>query len=62
MFNAYSWKEEKKKGMKEEKKGVNAYISSHSKHSGDEIVELSDADKRILKYVFAQIKEKYKFK
>lgn len=31
MLNAYSWKEEKKKGMKEEKKGVNAYISSHSK-------------------------------
>ena len=27
MLNAYSWKE----GMKEEKKGENAYISSHSK-------------------------------
>lgn len=31
MLSAYSWKEEKKEGMKEEKKGVNAYISSHSK-------------------------------
>lgn len=37
-------------------------ISSHSKHSGDEIVELSDADKRVLKFVLAEIKKNHKFK
>jgi len=37
-------------------------ISSHSKHSGDEIVELSDADKRVLKFVLEEIKKNHKFK
>ena len=37
-------------------------ISSHSKHSGDEIVELSDADKRVLKFVLAEIKKNHKFR
>ena len=48
--------------------GINPYesriinISSHSKHSGDEITELSDADKRVLKYLLEQLKVNYKFK
>lgn len=37
-------------------------ISSHSKHSGDEITELSDADKRVLKYIMKETKENYQFK
>lgn len=37
-------------------------ISSHSKYSGDEITELSDADKRVLKYIMKEIKENYQFK
>ncbi len=37
-------------------------ISSHSKNSGDEITELSDADKRVLKYILKEIKKKYQFK
>lgn len=37
-------------------------ISSHSKYSGDEITELSDADKRVLKYILKEIKENYQFK
>jgi len=37
-------------------------ISSHSKHSGDEIVGLTDDDKRVLKYLMNDIKEKYRFK
>ena len=48
--------------------GINPYesriinISSHSKHSGDEITELSDADKRVLQYLLEQLKVNYKFK
>ena len=37
-------------------------ISSHSKHSGDEISELSEADKRVLKFLLEEIKKKYQFK
>lgn len=37
-------------------------ISSHSKHSTDEIVELSDADKRVLKYLLNEIKKNHQFK
>ena len=37
-------------------------ISSHSKHSGDEIIELSDADKRVLGYLLEYIKTNHKFK
>lgn len=37
-------------------------ISSHSKHSGDETVELTDDDKRVLKYMMNTIKEMYRFK
>ena len=43
-----------------EKRIVN--ISSHSKHSGDEVAELSDDDKRVLEYLLKEIKSKYKFK
>lgn len=37
-------------------------ISSHSKHSGDETVELTDDDKRVLGYLISKIKETYQFK
>lgn len=37
-------------------------ISSHSKHSGEEIVELSDDDKRVLAYLMNEIKRNYQFK
>lgn len=37
-------------------------ISSHSKHSGDETVELTDEDKRVLGYLISKIKETYQFK
>ncbi|GED63269.1 AAA family ATPase [Lysinibacillus fusiformis] len=37
-------------------------ISSHSKHSGDEIAELSDDDKRVLNYLLKGLKEKFHFK
>lgn len=37
-------------------------ISSHSKHSGDEIVELTDDDKRVLGYLLSKINETYRFK
>ena len=37
-------------------------ISSHSKHSGDETVELTDDDKRVLVYLMNKIKEIYQFK
>lgn len=36
-------------------------ISSHSKHSGEESSIISEDDKRVLKYVFEQIDEKFKF-
>lgn len=37
-------------------------ISSHSKHSGDEIVELTTDDKRVLSYLVKHINETYRFK
>lgn len=37
-------------------------ISSHSKHSGDEVVELSSDDKRILGYLMNKINGMYRFK
>lgn len=37
-------------------------ISSHSKHSGEEVSELSDDDKRVLVYLLKEIKAKYNFK
>lgn len=37
-------------------------ISSHSKHSGDEVAELSEDDKRVLGYLMQKTKEKYCFK
>ncbi|SDY93159.1 AAA family ATPase [Tindallia californiensis] len=37
-------------------------ISSHSKHSGDESIELTDDDKRVLKYLMNNIQEAYRFK
>lgn len=37
-------------------------ISSHSKHSGDEVAELSDDDKRVLDYLIKGIKKTYQFK
>ena len=36
-------------------------ISSHSKHSGEEITELSDADKRVLGYIFNRVDTTYHF-
>ncbi|MCM3136250.1 AAA family ATPase [Paenibacillus polysaccharolyticus] len=37
-------------------------LSSHSKHSGDEMAELSDDDKRVLDYLLREIMSTYKFK
>lgn len=37
-------------------------ISSHSKHSGEEISELTDDDKRVLAYLLNQIKANHQFK
>jgi len=37
-------------------------ISSHSSHSGEETRELTEADKRVLKYLMEQINQMYKFK
>ena len=37
-------------------------LSSHSKHSGDEIVELSEADKLVLKFLLKEIKKNHQFK
>ena len=37
-------------------------ISSHSKHSGSEIAELSEADKRVLKFLLEEIKKNHQFK
>jgi len=43
-----------------EKRLIN--LSSHSKHSGDEVAELSDDDKRVLDYLLKEIKKNYQFK
>lgn len=37
-------------------------ISSHSKHSGEEIVELSDNNKRVIEYLLKEINKNYRFK
>ena len=37
-------------------------ISSHSKHSGEEIAELSEADKRVLKFLLEEIKKNHQFR
>ena len=37
-------------------------ISSHSKHSDDEIAELTEADKRVLNFLLEKIKKNHKFK
>ena len=37
-------------------------ISSHSKHSGDEVADLDDDDKRVLAFLIRQINEIYRFK
>lgn len=37
-------------------------LRSHSKHSGDEVAELSDEDKRVLTYLLKTINETYQFK
>ncbi|WP_312699207.1 AAA family ATPase [Sedimentibacter sp.] len=37
-------------------------ISSHSKHSAVEIIELTDNDKRVLAYLLKEIKKNHKFK
>ena len=37
-------------------------ISSHSKHAGEEVTELTDDDKRVLGYLVNQINEMYRFK
>lgn len=42
-----------------EKRIIN--ISSHSKHSGDEVTKLSDDDKRVLEYLLKEIKRIYQF-
>ncbi|MFA9394643.1 MAG: AAA family ATPase [Halodesulfovibrio sp.] len=36
-------------------------ISSHSKHAGEEVAELTDDDKRVLSYLVEQINEMYRF-
>lgn len=37
-------------------------ISSHSKHSGEEVTELTEDDKRMLKYLIEQLDKTYRFK
>ncbi len=37
-------------------------ISSHSKHAGEEVTELTEDDKRVLSYLVRQINEMYRFK
>ena len=37
-------------------------ISSHSKHAGEEVTELTEDDKRVLGYLVRQINEMYRFK
>lgn len=37
-------------------------ISSHSKHAGEEVTELTEDDKRVLNYLVRQINEMYRFK
>ncbi len=37
-------------------------ISSHSKHSGEEVIDLEEDDKRVLDFLIKQIHELYHFK
>ena len=37
-------------------------ISSHSRHAGEEVTELTDDDKRVLRYLVEQMNETYHFK
>ena len=37
-------------------------ISSHSKHSAEETIELNESDKRVLGYLLNEIKKNHKFK
>ncbi|MEM7331475.1 MAG: AAA family ATPase [Chloroflexota bacterium] len=37
-------------------------ISSHSKHAGEEVAELTEDDKRVLTYLLTQINEMYRFR
>lgn len=37
-------------------------ISSHSKHAGEEVTELTEDDKRVLSYLVKQINDMYRFK
>jgi wobble nucleotide-excising tRNase len=37
-------------------------ISSHSKHAGEEVTELTEDDKRVLSYLVREINEMYRFK
>lgn len=37
-------------------------ISSHSRHAGEEVTELTEDDKRVLSYLVRQINEMYRFK
>ena len=37
-------------------------ISSHSKHSGEEVIDLEEDDKRVLDFLIKQIHELYRFK
>ena len=37
-------------------------LSSHSKHSAEEIVAITESDKRVLKFLLEEIKETYRFK
>lgn len=43
-----------------EKRIIN--FSSHSKHASEEVSELTENDKRVLKFLFEQITEEYRFK
>ena len=36
-------------------------FSSHSKHSGEEVADLTEDDKRVLAYLVRQINEMYRF-
>jgi len=36
-------------------------ISSHSKHAGEEVADLTEDDKRVLRYLVSEIKSNYRF-
>jgi hypothetical protein len=37
-------------------------ISSHSKHAGEEVAELTEDDKRVLRFLVKEFHEMYRFK